>query len=62
MGDFANIIFATPLDFTGNIDVWNEKTAEGMIMNYLDLVRRFGFVPNGGRVKYFIRSQPPFLI
>ncbi|XP_028415188.1 trehalase-like [Dendronephthya gigantea] len=37
-------------------------TAKGMIMNYLDLVRRFGFVPNGGRIYYLNRSQPPFLI
>ena len=37
-------------------------TAKGMITNYLDLVRRYGFVPNGGRIYYLNRSQPPFLI
>ena len=38
------------------------NTAKGMIANYLDLVRRYGFVPNGGRIYYLNRSQPPFLI
>ena len=37
-------------------------TAKGMITNYLDLVRRYGFIPNGGRIYYLNRSQPPFLI
>jgi alpha,alpha-trehalase len=32
-----------------------------MIENFLDLVERFGFVPNGGRIYYSKRSQPPFL-
>ena len=38
------------------------KTAKDMIFNYIDLVRRYGFVPNGGRIYYLNRSQPPFLI
>ncbi|XP_035240156.1 trehalase [Anguilla anguilla] len=37
------------------------ETASGMIRNFLDLVDRYGFVPNGGRVYYERRSQPPFL-
>ena len=37
-------------------------TARGMIENYIELVQRYGFVPNGGRVYYLNRSQPPFLI
>jgi alpha,alpha-trehalase len=37
------------------------QTALGMIENMLDLVDRVGFVPNGGRVYYLHRSQPPFL-
>ncbi|XP_069080887.1 trehalase isoform X1 [Pleurodeles waltl] len=37
------------------------NTAKGMIENFLDLVDRYGFVPNGGRVYYLRRSQPPFL-
>ena len=38
------------------------ETAKDMIFNYIDLVRRYGFVPNGGRIYYLNRSQPPFLI
>ncbi|KAG9482547.1 hypothetical protein GDO78_011297, partial [Eleutherodactylus coqui] len=36
-------------------------TARGMIENFLYMVDRYGFVPNGGRVYYLRRSQPPFL-
>uniref|UniRef100_A0AAX7SZB2 Trehalase n=1 Tax=Astatotilapia calliptera TaxID=8154 RepID=A0AAX7SZB2_ASTCA len=36
-------------------------TAHGMIQNFLYLVNRYGFVPNGGRIYYERRSQPPFL-
>ncbi|XP_066495279.1 trehalase [Tiliqua scincoides] len=36
-------------------------TARGMIQNFLHLVDRFGHVPNGGRIYYLRRSQPPFL-
>lgn len=32
-----------------------------MIENFLDLVDRTGHVPNGGRVYYSRRSQPPLL-
>ncbi|TNN01137.1 hypothetical protein fugu_010519 [Takifugu bimaculatus] len=38
-----------------------KDTALGMIQNFIYLVNRFGFVPNGGRVYYERRSQPPFL-
>ncbi|GJQ73679.1 hypothetical protein Trydic_g14017 [Trypoxylus dichotomus] len=37
------------------------KTAQGMINNFLSLVDRYGHVPNGGRVYYLRRSQPPLL-
>uniref|UniRef100_A0A3Q2DND3 Trehalase n=1 Tax=Cyprinodon variegatus TaxID=28743 RepID=A0A3Q2DND3_CYPVA len=37
------------------------ETAHGMIQNFLFLVNRYGFVPNGGRIYYERRSQPPFL-
>ncbi|XP_032669462.1 trehalase-like isoform X2 [Odontomachus brunneus] len=37
-------------------------TAKGMIENFLSMVERYGFVPNGGRVYYLSRSQPPLLI
>ncbi|XP_041652618.1 trehalase isoform X2 [Cheilinus undulatus] len=36
-------------------------TAFGMIQNFLYLVNRYGFIPNGGRIYYERRSQPPFL-
>ncbi|CAD7012312.1 trehalase isoform X2 [Ceratitis capitata] len=36
-------------------------TARGMIENFLSIVQRFGFIPNGGRVYYSKRSQPPLL-
>ncbi|KAJ7990155.1 hypothetical protein DPEC_G00297390 [Dallia pectoralis] len=36
-------------------------TARGMIENFIHLVNRYGFIPNGGRVYYERRSQPPFL-
>ncbi|PSN32620.1 Trehalase [Blattella germanica] len=37
-------------------------TVKGMLSNYLELVRKYGLVPNGGRVYYIGRSQPPLLI
>lgn len=37
------------------------ETARGMIENFLSIVQRFGFIPNGGRVYYSGRSQPPLL-
>ncbi|XP_039248239.2 trehalase-like isoform X1 [Styela clava] len=36
-------------------------TVKGSIHNFLDLVNKYGFVPNGGRIYYTRRSQPPFL-
>lgn len=37
------------------------KTARGVVNNLLQYVAEFGFVPNGGRVYYLTRSQPPLL-
>lgn len=37
-------------------------TAEGMVDNLLSLVNRYGYVPNGTRVYYLNRSQPPLLV
>ncbi|XP_043935375.1 trehalase [Protopterus annectens] len=37
------------------------STAKGMIENFLYHVERFGLIPNGGRIYYERRSQPPFL-
>lgn len=37
-------------------------TAKGMLENFVSVVERFGFIPNGGRIYYSGRSQPPLLI
>lgn len=37
------------------------QTARGVVNNLLQYVAEFGFVPNGGRVYYLTRSQPPLL-
>jgi alpha,alpha-trehalase len=37
------------------------ETAKGMIENFIHLVKEYGFVPNGGRIYYLNRSQPPLL-
>ncbi|ORX96141.1 glycoside hydrolase [Basidiobolus meristosporus CBS 931.73] len=36
-------------------------TAKNMIENFLDLVDKYGFMPNGARIYYLNRSQPPML-
>ncbi|XP_048965867.1 trehalase-like isoform X1 [Canis lupus baileyi] len=36
-------------------------TVKGMLQNFLELVRIYGHVPNGARVYYLQRSQPPLL-
>lgn len=38
------------------------QTAKNMIQNFLDIVADNGFVPNGARIYYLNRSQPPLLI
>jgi alpha,alpha-trehalase len=37
------------------------ETARGILMNAFDLIKEYGFIPNGARVYYLTRSQPPFL-
>ncbi|KAF2242436.1 glycoside hydrolase family 37 protein [Trematosphaeria pertusa] len=37
------------------------QIAENIIENFLDLVEDYGFVPNGARIYYLNRSQPPLL-
>ncbi|XP_015513506.1 trehalase isoform X1 [Neodiprion lecontei] len=37
-------------------------TVRGMLSNFVSVVERIGFIPNGGRVYYKMRSQPPMLI
>lgn len=38
------------------------ETAKGMLDNFLYIVEQYGFIPNGGRIYYSKRSQPPLLI
>ncbi|XP_050309370.1 trehalase-like [Anthonomus grandis grandis] len=38
-----------------------KETAKGVIDNFLFMVSTYGFIPNGGRVYYLNRSQPPVL-
>lgn len=35
------------------------NSTKSIILNLADMIRRFGFVPNGGRIYYLHRSQPP---
>nr|XP_003472700.1 trehalase isoform X1 [Cavia porcellus] len=37
------------------------ETVKGMLQNFLDLVKTYGHIPNGGRIYYLQRSQPPLL-
>ncbi|KAM6158609.1 trehalase [Rhynchocyon petersi] len=37
------------------------ETVKGMLQNFLNLVKIYGHIPNGGRVYYLQRSQPPLL-
>nr|CAD7452624.1 unnamed protein product [Timema tahoe] len=37
------------------------NTTKGILNNFLSMVNTYGFVPNGGRVYYVERSQPPLL-
>lgn len=36
-------------------------SAKGMIENFISMVAKYGFIPNGGRIYYLNRSQPPLL-
>ncbi|CEG42019.1 hypothetical protein L915_20643 [Plasmopara halstedii] len=38
-----------------------DQTARGIVNTLLEYVAEFGFVPNGGRIYYLTRSQPPML-
>ncbi|XP_076275764.1 trehalase-like isoform X1 [Rhynchophorus ferrugineus] len=35
------------------------ETAKGMLENFVYLINQYGFIPNGARVYYLNRSQPP---
>lgn len=36
-------------------------TVKGMLRNFFSVIDRYGFIPNGGRIYYLIRSQVPQL-
>ena len=36
--------------------------ANSTLQNFMDELDRFGFIPNGGRIYYLNRSQPPLFI
>lgn len=38
------------------------ETVKGMLENFLYIVQHYGHIPNGGRIYYLARSQPPVLI
>ncbi|KAF1334041.1 Glycoside hydrolase 37, partial [Globisporangium splendens] len=38
-----------------------KETARSVVNNLLEYAAEFGFVPNGGRIYYLTRSQPPML-
>ncbi|KAL3272827.1 hypothetical protein HHI36_014287 [Cryptolaemus montrouzieri] len=35
------------------------NTVKGMLENFLSIIAKYGFVPNGSRIYYLSRSQPP---
>lgn len=37
------------------------ETVRGMLLNFFSLIDRYGFIPNGGRIYYLTRTQPPLL-
>lgn len=37
------------------------ETTKGMLRNFLSIIDRYGFIPNGGRIYYLTRSHPPLL-
>lgn len=39
-----------------------QKTARGIIENFIYIVKKNGFIPNGSRKYYLQRSQPPLFI
>ncbi|KAH8829448.1 trehalase [Flagelloscypha sp. PMI_526] len=38
------------------------SVAKSTLQNFMDEIERFGFIPNGGRIYYLNRSQPPLFI
>lgn len=38
------------------------SVANSTLQNFMDEIEQFGFIPNGGRIYYLNRSQPPVFI
>ncbi|XP_075221589.1 trehalase-like [Lycorma delicatula] len=38
------------------------RTVKGMLENFITMIQTYGFIPNGGRIYYTMRSQPPLFI
>ncbi|CAG0917111.1 unnamed protein product [Notodromas monacha] len=38
------------------------ETVKGMLINFVEMQRKFGYIPNGGRKYFARRSQPPYFI
>jgi alpha,alpha-trehalase len=36
-------------------------TVKGILINFLDIIKKNGYIPNGARIYYLNRSQPPLL-
>uniref|UniRef100_A0A2S2PC56 Trehalase n=1 Tax=Schizaphis graminum TaxID=13262 RepID=A0A2S2PC56_SCHGA len=39
-----------------------KNTVKGMLINYVSMINTFGHIPNGGRIYYTKRSQPPMML
>jgi len=37
------------------------ETAKHIVENFFIMIEKYGFIPNGFRIYYLNRSQPPFL-
>ena len=67
-------IFSRILSFI-DVDYWDSKSilegllkselysvANSTLHNFMDEIEQFGFIPNGGRIYYLNRSQPPVFV
>ena len=61
-----------PVLTASRLDYWDSKfilegllkselysVANSTLQNFMDEIEQFGFIPNGGRIYYLDRSQPP---
>ena len=38
------------------------STVKGILINFVEFIKRFGMIPNGARTYFTNRSQPPLFI